>query len=88
MSEQEDFFILLGSRFLTQLDSSLPPANAALTLREYNMKKLKANASADQGFVGGLLLGIGVMMGDNHPIPGMLFALYGVLIYLQLKCDI
>lgn len=52
------------------------------------MRKFKANAAADQGFTGGLLLGIGLMMGDNHPIPGMLFALFGVLIYIQLKCDI
>jgi len=52
------------------------------------MKKFKLNKSADQGFVGGLILGIGVMIGDKEPIFGLLLSLFGVLIYLDLKCDI
>jgi len=52
------------------------------------MAQFKSNKDADQGFIGGILLEFGIMVGTSHTVLGLLFAMFGALIYLMTKCDI
>lgn len=49
----------------------------------------KKNKNSDQGFAGGLLLGMGIMLAStDYVLSGMLISLLGTLIYLETKIDI